>query len=114
MRILLWCLMIGLSALGATELIRLGVFRLLRPEKDSTVALVIVPKNGEDCEQLIRAALARLDWMDWGVPCKVICLNPQDDAHVEAVCNILHRRNPGLLLSKREDLVYNILRNEES
>lgn len=111
MELLFWSLTAFLAALGLVELVRWGIFWLLKPAAPQTGAFVVIPTNGEDCEQLVRGAMVRLRWMDWG-RCKLLCLNRDEDPQVEAVCKILERRYPDLRLCKQEDLVYHIV--EES
>lgn len=107
MELLFWSLTAFLAALGLVELIRLGIFWLWKPVKPWQAAVVIVPEGGEDCEQLVRGAMARIRWMDWD-SCKLLCLNQRGDPQVDAVCRILERRYPQLRLCKQEDLVYHI------
>ena len=73
--------------------------------------LVVVPENGEDCEQLIRAGMARLKWMDWPGG-RLLCLPREEDPQAQAICKILERRYPQLSLCKRDDLVYHIMDDE--
>lgn len=108
MELLFWSVLAFLAALGLIELVRMGIFWLLRPVKPHSGALVVIPENGEECEQLVRGGIARLQWMDWG-DCQVFCLNKNEDSQVEAICKILERRYPNLRLCKRDDLVYHIL-----
>ena len=77
-----------------------------------SAALVLLPRDGEDCEALIRAGVARLQWMGWP-GCRLVCLNPGEDPNVEAICNIFQRRYPNLELCKRPELVYD-KENEKS
>ena len=65
MELLLEGAVVVLAALGLVEAVRMLVFWLLRPQSPGKGVLVVVPENGEDCEQLIRAGMARLKWMDW-------------------------------------------------
>lgn len=111
MELLFWGLTAALSALGLVELIRLGIFWLLKPVVPVKGSWVLIPSNGEECEQLMRGAMARIRWMDWG-EWKLLCLNEKEDPQVEAVCKILERRYPQLRLCKQDDLVYHIV--EES
>ena len=103
---LFWALGVGLSVVGAVELVRGWVFWLLRPRKGAPLTLVVRPQGGEDCEALARAALARLEWLDWNGPCQVVCLYPGEDPQVETVCALLRRRHPGLWLCKNREMVY--------
>ncbi len=57
------------------------------------LTLVLSIEDGEECEQLIRAGLARLQWMDWG-PCRLVCVNKRQDPRVEGICKVLERRYP--------------------
>ena len=86
---------IALAAVGLVELARVGLFWLLRPRRPGSAALVLLPRDGEDCELLIRAGVARLQWMGWP-GCRLVCLNPGEDPNVEAICNIFQRRYPNL------------------
>ena len=86
--------------------------RLLRPRRPGSAALVLLPRDGEDCELLIRAGVARLQWMGWP-GCRLVCLNPGEDPNVEAICNIFQRRYPNLELCKCSELVYD-KENEKS
>ena len=45
---------IALAAVGLVELARVGLFWLLRPRQPGSAALVLLPRDGEDCEALIR------------------------------------------------------------
>ena len=54
---------IALAAVGLVELARVGLFWLLRPRQPGSAALVLLPRDGEDCEAFIRAGVARLQWM---------------------------------------------------
>ena len=65
MELLLEGAVVILAVLGLVEAVRMLVFWLLRPQSPGKGVLVVVPENGEDCEQLIRAGMARLKWMDW-------------------------------------------------
>ena len=65
MELLLEGAVVVLAVLGLVEAVRMLVFWLLRPQSPGKGVLVVVPENGEDCEQLIRAGMARLKWMDW-------------------------------------------------
>lgn len=103
---------IALAAVGLVELARVGLFWLLRPRRPGSAALVLLPRDGEDCEALIRAGVARLQWMGWP-GCRLVCLNPGEDPNVEAICNIFQRRYPNLELCKRPELVYD-KKNEKS
>ena len=75
------------------------------------VRMLVVPENGEDCEQLIRAGMARLKWMDWPGG-RLLCLPREEDPQAQAICKILERRYPQLSLCKRDDLVYHIMDDE--
>lgn len=103
---------IALAAVGLVELARVGLFWLLRPRRPGSAALVLLPRDGEDCELLIRAGVARLQWMGWP-GCRLVCLNPGEDPNVEAICNIFQRRYPNLELCKCPELVYD-KENEKS
>ena len=70
-------------------------------------------EEGEECEQLIRAGLARLQWMDWGT-CRLVCVNKRQDPQVEGICKVLERRYPQLTLCKTPDLVYHILQSDQA
>ena len=102
---------IALAAVGLVELARVGLFWLLRPQSPGKGVLVVVPENGEDCEQLIRAGIARLKWMDWPGG-RLLCLPREEDPQAQAICKILERRYPQLSLCKRDDLVYHIMDDE--
>lgn len=106
MAYLFWGVVGVLSLLGLTEVVRWCVFWLMKPAKPAALWWVISPKNGEECEQLIRAAVGRIQWMDWRGPCYVECLNETESPQVEAICKVLERRYPMVRLCKKEDLVY--------
>lgn len=82
------------------------------PGQPGSAALVLLPRDGEDCEALIRAGVARLQWMGWP-GFRLVCLNPGEDPNVEAICNIFQRRYPNLELCKCPELVYD-KENEKS
>lgn len=109
MELLFWSLVVFLAALGVVELARMGIFWLMKPVRPHSGVVVVVPQDGEECEQLIRGAMARAQWMDWG-DCEILCFNQNDDPQIEAICKILERRYPNLRLCKRENLVYHITR----
>lgn len=108
MELFFWSGVVVLSALGLVELVRLFLFWVLKPQRKDAGALVVIPQSGEDCEQIIRAGMARIGWMDWP-GCQLVCLNPTGDPNVEAICKVLERRYPNLHLCKRDELVYDIL-----
>ncbi len=108
MELFLWGLGIFLAAVGLVELLRLGVFWLCRPQRPAGLWLAVAPRDGEECEHLVRAAAERVQWLGWRGPCTLLCVNGEGDPHIEAVCKILERRYPFLRLCKREDLVYDI------
>lgn len=112
MELLIWSLFAFLAVLGLVDLIRMGIFWLLRPSKPENGALVVIPTNGEDCEQLVRGAAARLRWLEWE-NCKLLCLNRNEDPQIEVVCKILERRYPNLRLCKRENLVYHMMEEDK-
>ena len=111
MELLLEGAVVVLAALGLVEAVRMLVFWLLRPQSPGKGVLVVVPENGEDCEQLIRAGIARLKWMDWPGG-RLLCLPREEDPQAQAICKILERRYPQLSLCKRDDLVYHIMDDE--
>ena len=78
MEIVFWSVTAALAALGLMELVRMLVFWLTRPLRPGALTLVLSIEDGEECEQLIRAGLARLQWMDWG-PCRLVCVNKRQD-----------------------------------
>lgn len=112
MKLLFWGLFAFLAALGLVDLIRRGIFWLLKPLKPENGALVVIPTSGEDCEQLVRGAAARLRWLEWE-NCKLLCLNQSEDPQIEAVCKILERRYPNLWLCKQDDLVYHMIEEDQ-
>ena len=111
MELLLEGAVVVLAVLGLVEAVRMLVFWLLRPQSPGKGVLVVVPENGEDCEQLIRAGIARLKWMDWPGG-RLLCLPREEDPQAQAICKILERRYPQLSLCKRDDLVYHIMDEE--
>lgn len=113
MEIVFWGVTAALAALGLIELVRMLVFWLTRPLRPGALTLVLSIEEGEECEQLIRAGLARLQWMDWG-PCRLVCFNKRQDPQVEGICKVLERRYPQLTLCKTQDLVYHILQSDQA
>lgn len=112
MELVFWSVLAALAALGFIELVRMAVFWLLRPQRPGSGALVIAPRGSEDCEQLIRAGMARLQWLDWR-GCPLVCLAPEG-SDAEAVCRVFQRRYPNLLLCKRDERVYDILQEQDN
>ena len=82
---------IALAAVGLVELARVGLFWRLRPRQPGSAALVLLPRDGEDCEALIRAGEARLQWMGWP-GCRLMCLNPGEEPNEMAICYMFQRR----------------------
>ena len=78
MEIVFWGVTAALAALGLIELVRMLVFWLTRPLRPGALTLVLSIEEREECEQLIRAGLARLQWMDWGT-CRLVCVNKRRD-----------------------------------
>ena len=111
MELVFWSGMIFLAALGLMELVRMGVFWLLRPRGTEPAALVVMPREADECEFLIRAGMARLRWMDWR-DCRLICAVREEDQGSQAICRVLQRRYPDLRLCKRDDLVYDSTEEE--
>ena len=108
MELFLWGLGALLAAIGLAELLRWLLFWVWRPVRPTELWLVVAPQNGEECETLLRAAVERVEWLNWKGPCSVLCVNREEDPHVEAVCKILERRYPTLRLCKKEERVYDI------
>ena len=113
MEIVFWSVTAVLAALGLIELVRMLVFRLTRPLRPGAITLVLSIEDGEECEQLIRAGVSRLQWMGWG-PCRLVCVNKRQDPQVEGICKVLERRYPQLTLCKTQDLVYHILQSDQA
>ncbi len=111
MELLLWSIGIALSAIGLVELVRMGVFWLLRPKGSGKAAFFVMPEDGDDCEFLIRAGMARLQWMDWG-DCRLVCVVGEEDRESQEICRVLQRRYPDLRLCKKEDLVYDSMQED--
>ena len=68
MELFLWGLGIFLAAVGLVELLRLGVFWLCRPQRPAGLWLAVAPRDGEECEHLVRAAAERVQWLGGGAP----------------------------------------------
>ncbi|MGI6255309.1 MAG: hypothetical protein ACOYJZ_06710 [Acutalibacter sp.] len=111
MELLFWSGVIFLAALGLMELVRMGVFWLLRPRGKEPAALVVMPREADECEFLIRAGMARLQWMDWR-GCQLICVVGEEDEGSQAICRVLQRRYPDLQLCKQSDLVYDSMNKD--
>ena len=47
MELLFWSVLAFFAALGLIELVRMGIFWLLRPVKPHSGALVVIPESGE-------------------------------------------------------------------
>lgn len=111
MELLFWSVGIALAALGLVELVRMGVFWLLRPRGKVKAAFFVMPEGADDCEFLIRAGMARLQWMDWR-GCQLVCVIGEEDQGSQAICGVLQRRYPDLRLCKKDDLVYDSIQED--
>lgn len=63
-----------LMVLGAVEIVRWGSFRLHQPGETGQMLLLVLPKDGQDCEGLLRAAGERAEWMALRPPCRLVCV----------------------------------------
>ena len=102
-----------LMVFGVTELGRVIAFWWRKPDTRRTFALVVAPQGPEDCEAAVQAGAELLRWLDLEGPCRLICLNREEDPEVERICRYLSLQYPGLVVCKREDLVYHIESAEE-
>ncbi len=103
-----------LMVLGVTELIRTLAFWLFDSRSGEKLTLVVAPEDGESCESLVRTAAQRISWMNLKGPCRLLCVNAENDPEIDSVCRFLALRYPYLKVSKTEELVYNILESEKT
>ncbi len=77
-----------LSAIGITEIIRLVVIKLVHPKANEQYSYIVLPlsKHCDDVENRIRAAAARVRWDDSGGAEKVICLDCGMDEETRRIC----------------------------
>ncbi len=101
-----------LMVLGVTELIRVLSFWWLGSRCGEKITLVVTPESGESCEYLVRTAAQRMSWMNLKGPCRLLCVNAENDPEIDSICRFLALRYPYLKVSKKEELVYNILESE--
>ena len=101
MNILLCAAGAVLMILGAAELCRLVVFWATKPIEGGRLALLVFPQGAEDCE-------AR--WMGGG--CGLICVLPEETPELLSICRFLRLRYPEMRVCKREELVYDSIKDE--
>ncbi len=110
MNILLCAAGAVLMILGAAELCRLVVFWATKPIEGGRLALLVFPQGAEDCEALVRAAAERARWMGGG--CGLICVLPEETPELLSICRFLRLRYPEMRVCKREELVYDSIKDE--
>lgn len=96
-----------LMILGITELCRLLVFWWTKPLTKDGLSIVVRPKNAEECECVLRAAVERARWLDFKGPCEILCLNPGGDPEISKTCRLLSLYYPAVrMLGRREITQY--------
>jgi len=97
-----------LIILGFIEVVRkITFFCMGLNEHSNRYSLVVAPKNAEECEYLVRSAAEKVKWMEKDGNIKVICLSCEN-TEIEKICKNLKRQYPCLIVSKSEDLRYNV------
>ncbi|WP_099204175.1 hypothetical protein [Scatolibacter rhodanostii] len=99
-----------LLLLGFIEVFRRLIFWVLEPDDTGDFVLMVHPKRIDDCEYLIRSAASRMKWMRLRKPCKLICINENDDEEINVLCNYLSVEFPFLTVSNLENLRYNSIK----
>ena len=91
---LLFCVV--LMILGAAQFCRLFAFHRTKPLTKGGLSILVRPKNAEECEVVLRAAVERLRWFDCAGPCEVLCLNPAKDPEIDKICRLLSLHFPAV------------------
>lgn len=97
---------------GIAEAVRRILFLCFRSKTEDTYFLVVTPKSAESCEYAVRQAAEKLRWMDISSPCGLICMNPDGNAEIQAICERLKTHYPNLTVSNFADLRYNMIQEE--
>lgn len=97
---------------GIAEAVRRITFACFREKTDDTYFLLVSPKSADSCELCVRQAAEKLRWMDLKSPCGLICMNPEEDAEIQAICEKLKTRYSNLTVSNFADLRYNMEQEE--
>lgn len=107
MDILLGLVSVLLMIFGTVEVIRVLVFWCLKAENANEFSVVVRPEGADDCEFLIRSAAEKMKWLHLGEPCRLICVNADDNEEINLICSMLSRRYPYLVVSNSAEIEYN-------
>jgi hypothetical protein len=98
------CLFAVLAVIGAVEVFRMILLRVLRTDHPGRLLLTLTfSGHDEQAELRLRNALERAAWMPGGV--QVACIDKGMDEETRAILEMICVDNPGVILCTPEEFV---------
>jgi hypothetical protein len=98
------CLFAILAVIGAAEVFRLILFRVLKTNRPGRLLLMLTfSGHDEQAELRLRNALERAAWTTGGA--QVVCIDRGMDNETRRLCEMVCADNPGVILCTPEDFV---------
>lgn len=96
MNVVVFCFCLVLMILGISELCRLIVFRVTKPLTRGGLTVVVQPKTADECEMMLRAAVERIQFLDFSGPCEILCRPAGDDPEIGRLCRLFAVHYPSV------------------
>ena len=99
------CVFAVLAVLGAVEVLRMILLRVLRTDRPGKLLLMLsVSGHDEQAELRLRSAVERAAWTGGGA--QVVCFDRGMDEETRRLCEMVCADNPGVILCTPEDFLH--------